>query len=63
VILSFRPSTPIEDVLRHRFGDKWVENMQNKQANIKKEKSVVKVKIIHHIFICLFYSCFRLEYL
>lgn len=34
-----RPSTPIAEVLQHRFRDEWLETMQNRQATIKKERS------------------------
>jgi len=45
LILCFRPSTPIEEVLRHSYAEKWLENMQNKEANIKKYKPDTAVKI------------------
>jgi hypothetical protein len=45
LILCFRPSTPIEEVLRHSFAEKWLESMQNKEANIKKYKPDTIVKI------------------
>jgi len=47
-ILCFRPSTPIEEVLRHSYGDKWLESIQNKEANIKKDKPDATVKKKKH---------------
>jgi len=44
LILCSIPSTPIEDVLRHSFAEKGLENMQNKQANLKKDKTDTTVK-------------------
>ncbi len=34
-----RPSTPIEDVLRHSFAEKWVEDMANRQAEYKRSQT------------------------
>lgn len=56
--LYSRPSTPIEEVLRHSYGDKWVESMQNKQANIKQDKTdstVIKKTTIDYKLIYLIY--------
>jgi len=36
--LCSRPSTPIEQVMRHSFAEKWIETMVNKQADIKKRQ-------------------------
>jgi len=33
-----RPSTPIAEVLEHRFRERWFESMRNKQAAAKKEQ-------------------------
>ena len=51
-LLHSRPSTPIEDVLRHSYADKWVENLVNKQADEKKSHSEAKVR---ELVFCLFY--------
>jgi hypothetical protein len=33
-----RPSTPIEEVIRHSFAEKWIEAMANRQADYKKSQ-------------------------
>lgn len=45
-----RPATPIEDVLRHSYADKWLENLVNTQNEIKRSQAEAKhaIKINYH---------------
>jgi hypothetical protein len=53
--LYSRPSTPIEDVLQNRYGDKWVDTMKSKQDNLnKKQNETAVIKSIIYILMFLF---------
>jgi hypothetical protein len=59
-----RPSTPIGNVIQHRFREEWLEAMQNKQMALRKERveaTVNNLLVFFRVMNCAVFDSARIQ--